>query len=284
MVNCEKQQINILVTLDANYIPHLNVMLYSLIYSNPDCYFHVYLLHSAVHDQDIRSTLKILGNSGRLIMVKAGDNSLENAPVTDRYPREIYYRIFAAKYLPENIDRVLYLDPDLIVNGSVKELYQLPMDEYYFAAASHTGTLMTTLNSLRLDMEEDSAYINSGVMLMNLELLRKEQNFEDVFSFIEKRKNVLILPDQDIISSLYGNRIYVLDTFRYNMTERLYKLYAPFEKDLNLEWVRNHSVIIHYCGRNKPWKENYFGHLDIFYKEAESRMKDYLKSDLKIVN
>ena len=284
MVNCEKQQINILVTLDANYIPHLNVMLYSLIYSNPDCYFHVYLLHSAVHDQDIRSTLKILGNSGRLIMVKAGDNSLENAPVTDRYPREIYYRIFAAKYLPENIDRVLYLDPDLIVNGSVKELYQLPMDEYYFAAASHTGTLMTTLNSLRLDMEEDSAYINSGVMLMNLELLRKEQNFEDVFSFIEKRKNVLILPDQYIISSLYGNRIYVLDTFRYNMTERLYKLYAPFEKDLNLEWVRNHSVIIHYCGRNKPWKENYFGHLDIFYKEAESRMKDYLKSDLKIVN
>ena len=284
MVNCEKQQINILVTLDANYIPHLNVMLYSLIYSNPDCYFHVYLLHSAVQDQDIRSTLKILGNSGRLIMVKAGDNSLENAPVTDRYPREIYYRIFAAKYLPENIDRVLYLDPDLIVNGSVKELYQLPMDEYYFAAASHTGTLMTTLNSLRLDMEEDSAYINSGVMLMNLELLRKEQNFEDVFSFIEKRKNVLILPDQDIISSLYGNRIYVLDTFRYNMTERLYKLYAPFEKDLNLEWVRNHSVIIHYCGRNKPWKENYFGHLDIFYKEAESRMKEYLKSDLKIVN
>ena len=121
-------------------------------------------------------------------------------------------------------------------------------------------------------MDDNSPYINSGVMLMNLKLLRREQNFDDVFRFIEKRKNFLILPDQDIISSLYGSKIYALDTFRYNMTEALYKLHSPFEKDLDLDWVRKHSVIIHYCGRNKPWTDNYLGNLDVFYKETVSRM------------
>lgn len=268
----EKQKINILVTLDENYIPHLNVMLTSLLHCNPDCYFNVYMLHAAIHERDTLTTSKILGTSGKLIMVKAKDIGLDDAPTTSRYPQEIYYRIFASKYLPQTIDRVLYLDPDIIINGSVKELYNLPMEEYYFAAASHTGTLMTTINSIRLDMDDNSPYINSGVMLMNLKLLRREQNFDDVFRFIEKRKNFLILPDQDIISSLYGSKIYALDTFRYNMTEALYKLHSPFEKDLDLDWVRKHSVIIHYCGRNKPWKDNYLGNLDVFYKETVSRM------------
>jgi lipopolysaccharide biosynthesis glycosyltransferase len=267
-----KTKINILVTLDENYIPYLNVMLTSLTNSNRNCFFDVYLLHNSIRESDTISTVNILGNSGRLILIKAKNIGLDNAPVTNRYPQEIYYRIFAAHYLPTDVDKVLYLDPDIIVNGSVKELYNLPMEDYYFAAASHTGAFLTTINHIRLDTEENSPYINSGVMLMNLEVLRKEQNLDEVFRFIEKRKNFMILPDQDIISSLYGSRIYGLDTFRYNMTEILYKKHSRFEKTLTLDWIRKHSVIIHYCGRNKPWKENYIGVLNVFYNETVLQM------------
>ena len=149
----------------------------------------------------------------------------------------------------------------------------MPIDDYYFAAASHTGPFLRKFNEIRLDMDEESPYINSGVMLMNLKRLREEQNYNDVFEFIEKRKNFLMLPDQDIISSLYGSKILALDTFRYNMTENLYMAHAPFEKGLNLDWVRKNSVIIHYCGRNKPWKNNYIGQLDVFYNEEVQRME-----------
>jgi lipopolysaccharide biosynthesis glycosyltransferase len=45
-----------------------------------------------------------------------------------------------------------------------------------------------------------------------------------------------------------------------------------FEKTLTLDWVRKHSVIIHYCGRNKPWKENYMGVLNVFYNETVLQM------------
>lgn len=270
----QKKQINILVTLNENYVPYLNVMLTSLLSSNADCRFDVYLLHSSIPDKAVESTRKILQQSGELHMVKATDIGLSDAPTTARYPQEIYYRIFAAKYLPDCLDRILYLDPDIIVNGSVKELYDINLDDYFFAAASHTGEFMRKVNELRLDMDEDAPYINSGVMLMNLERLRKEQNYNDVFDFIEKRKLFLILPDQDIISALYGSKILALDSFKYNMTERLYRLHSPFEKDLDLDWVRKNSVIIHYCGKNKPWKNNYIGQLDVFYNEILPKLKD----------
>lgn len=264
---------NILVTLNENYIPHLNVMLSSLLYSNPDEYFRIYLLHSGVRNQMLGATERILGNRGKLTAIQVLDTRLENAPTSARYPCEIYYRIFAAKYLPQNLERIIYLDPDLIVNKSLRKLYAMDMRDYYFAAASHTGPVLRKFNEVRLDMEEESPYINSGVMLMNLQLLRKEQRYEDVFNFIEKKKILLILPDQDIISSLYGSKIYALDPFRYNMTEALYQRHVPFEKDLSLNWVREHSVIIHYCGRNKPWKDTYIGKLNVFYAEAKAYME-----------
>ena len=268
-----QKTMNILVTLDERYIPYLNVMLSSLLCSNPDEYFGVYLLHSNIRKQMLAETEQILGSRSALTVIPVSDIRLENAPTSARYPYEIYYRIFAAKYLPENLDRIIYLDPDLVVNQSLRELYEMDMRDYYFAAASHTGPVLRKLNEVRLDMEEESPYINSGVMLMNLQLLRREQCYEDVFEFIEKKKMLLLLPDQDIISSLYGSKIYALDPFRYNMTEALYQRHAPFEKNLDLDWVREHSVIIHYCGRNKPWKDTYIGKLDIFYKEAKSQRR-----------
>lgn len=264
---------NILVTLDENYVPYLNVMLFSLIEKNPDEGINLYVLHTSIRDEVMSGTRRIIGKNGTLNMLCANEAALSDAPTTSRYPKEIYYRIFAAKYLPKELDRVLYLDPDVIINGSLAELYSMDMGEAFYAAASHTeSAVMQKVNKLRLDMEEESPYINSGVMLMNLERLRAEQNTDEVFSYIEKRKKLLILPDQDIISSLYGGRILQLDTFRYNMTERLFMMKAPFEKELNLSWVRENSVIIHYCGRNKPWKNGYVGQLDWFYREAERRL------------
>ncbi len=266
------ETISILVTLDENYIPYLNIMLSSLLRFNEGCRFDVYLLHTGIDRNAFAKVDAVLGERGKLIPVFASDLDLDNAPTTSRYPKEIYYRIFAARYLPHTLDRVLYLDPDLVVNGSLLSLWRLPMDDYYFAAASHTGAFLSMISSLRLNMKDNSLYINSGVMLMNLALLRSEQNYEEVFAFIKKRKAMLFWPDQDIISALYGSKIYALDSFRYNMTEMLYRLHAPFEKTLNLDWVRQNSRIIHYCGRNKPWKSTYHGKLDVFYREAA----DYL--------
>lgn len=268
--------INILVTIDRNYIRCFGIMLYSLLRSNPNENFDVYIMNTALTDEDVSLPRRIIDGRGSIRLVRVAEDGLGSAPTTDRYPREMYYRIFAAEYLPRRIDRVLYLDPDIIVNGSVRELYDTPMGDAFFAAASHIGNLLHFFNELRLDMDEESPYINSGVMLMNLRLLRDEQETEKVYDYIDAHKGKLFLPDQDIISGLYGDRIIPLDPYRYNMTERLLLFRKPGSDCPDLDSVRNTAVIIHYCGRNKPWHKNYVGKLGVFFNEtARALAHDY---------
>ena len=273
--------LNLLVTLNEAYLPYLNTLLISIIRNNPSCRFTVYLLHTSVSQTAVVQTKKILGEHGNLVMIEATDHGLDNAPTTEQFPREMYYRIFASKYLPGDVDRVLYLDPDIIVNGSLAELYNIPLDGYYFAAASHNGKVMRFINGKRLDLKKECPYINSGVLLMNLDLLRKEQKYEDVFAYIEKKKSKLLLPDQDVISGLYGERILKLDTYIYNMTDRLYRFDRILGKRRSFEWFKDNSVIFHYCGKNKPWKKNYSGAFGIFYQDTLAYMEGAREAERK---
>lgn len=267
--------INLLVTLDENYIKYLKVMLSSLIHSNPEKFFDVYFLYSSINDKSFDEVRRILMDKGNVIPVKADEIALDKAPVTDRYPQEMYYRIFAARYLPETLKRVLYLDPDIVVIGSIDELYHTPLGKNYFAAATHVGKILHVLNEARLNLDEQDPYINSGVMLMNLEILRKEQDFNAVYDYIEEKKDVLFLPDQDVISGLYGSKIIKLNPSIYNMTERLFAKQFLVQKDA-LSWVRENTRIIHYIGKNKPWKSNYTGSLNVFYHEAKGYLEGWL--------
>lgn len=255
---------NILVTLNSNYLKVLVVMLKSLAISNNHKKIYVYVMNTSLTDKDINYIKENTLNNIFIIDLKVKDSKLDKAPITKRYPKEMYYRILASYYLPKKVDKILYLDPDLVVINKLDKLYNLDLDNYYFAAASHIWGILQTFNRIRLKMKNDDIYINSGVMLMNIKLLRKEQNKEAVYKFIKKNKNNLMLPDQDVISGLYANKILPLDPYVYNMTEKLLKQ-KYFVPHISKRWIKDNSVIIHYCGRNKPWNKKYKGSLNEFY-------------------
>ena len=117
------------------------------------------------------------------------------------------------------------------------------------------------------------------MLLINLELLRKEQKYEEVFTYIKKNKSKLILPDQDVISGLYGERILKLDTYIYNMSDRLYRYDQFFGKRRGFEWYKANSVIFHYCGKNKPWRANYSGAFGVFYDENLAYMRQNFENE-----
>jgi lipopolysaccharide biosynthesis glycosyltransferase len=87
-----------------------------------------------------------------------------------------------------------------------------------------------------------------------------------------------MLPDQDIITALYGTKIKLADTMRFNLSDRILGFYNADIKNKrrNINWVRQNTAIIHYCGKNKPWKNNYSGKLGVFYHELlqEVRIKN----------
>ncbi len=276
-------KMNLLVTLDAGYLHPLTVMLRSLM-DNHTCEIDVYVMNSGLtedHLEQVRRGVEVYCGAEvtrrmRLIDVKVDSQMLKDAPITDRYPQEMYYRIFAAKFLPQDLDRVLYLDPDMVIIHSLAGLYCMDLGNDWFAAASHVGPVLEKINELRLQSEESGPYINSGVMLMNLKELRENQDIQQVFDYIEKMKDALILPDQDVISALYGGKIREIDHYRYNMTERILRVQqlpgvAGLQNlqgmdPVDVKWICKNCCIIHYIGRNKPWKDRYLGKLDFFYQ------------------
>ena len=212
----DKEPIAVLVTLDALYLRPLCVMLRSLAARTPERDFRVFVLHSSLTPADLDAVRRAIeGCRMTLEEIRVSGGGLDGAPTTDRYPREMYYRIFAAQVLPPELDRVLYLDPDVLAINPVEKLYATPMGDALFAACSHVHASLRKLNELRLGMKKDAPYINSGVMLLNLSRLRREQHPETVQEWLAEHKS-LFLPDQDVISTLYGDRILLLDALQYN--------------------------------------------------------------------
>lgn len=268
---------NILITINKGYVKQLNVLLNSIQYSNSKEKFDVYILHKNLEQSDIENIQGGLDLEKIFIHeIKISKSEIDNFPVYEkRYPVEIYFRIFATKYLPTDLDKVLYLDADTIVINELKELYETDFCGNYFIATTHIRKLLHRFNEIRLDIKEDEPYINTGVLLINLKELRKRNVEKEVMEYIENNKKILMLPDQDIISSIYGNKIKLVDGLKYNLGDRslnTYNLRNP-KNQINLKWVCKNTVVIHYYGRNKPWQKDYVGKLGCFYKKIEKKMK-----------
>ena len=256
---------NLLVTINKNYIYYLIIMLYSYLKNN-SYKTTVYIMNTDLTKENINRIRKSLKNKIKIIDIKVDDSYLKKAPVSKKFPITMYYRLFAWKYLPKKIEKVLYLDPDIIIKGNLMELYQMNLENSYFAGATHVGIFVKILNDIRLKIKYKDLYVNSGVLLINLKELRKSSLTEqNIYTYIEKKKNKLLLPDQDIISALYKNKIIKIDATIYNFTEKM-------AKKTSLDWVEKNTKIIHYCGRNKPWRKSYHGKLNKYYLEYEQQI------------
>ncbi len=87
---------------------------------------------------------------------------------------------------------------------------------------------------------------------------------------MKKNKKRLILPDQDIINGLYSKAIKDIDELIYNFDARFYYYYKLTNKmKVDMDFVINHTAIIHFCGKKKPWLENYTGKFHSLYKHYE---------------
>ncbi len=140
-------------------------------------------------------------------------------------------------------------------------------------ACTHTRKLLEKLNAARLGMDEAAPYINTGVLLYNLPALRADLDMERVRAFADEKQDVFLLPDQDILTALYGDRVHLLDSMVYNLSDRILALHNAELRNapVDLDWVRAHTVIIHYCGRLKPWKPHYVGVLRRVLSRADGR-------------
>lgn len=252
---------NILVTIDSNYMEPLCVMLSSMFLNNPGGVFRIYVIYSHLTDDEVfRLKHFCLMHGSELEPLFVSGDMFTDAPTFRHYTKAMYYRLLAYGLLPADIDRVLYLDPDILIINPIRPLYETDISSYLFTGAMHTGITKISehINRMRLQTYEADGYFNTGVLLMNIDLQKREIKKDDIFSYIRQHENELILPDQDVMNALFGTKTLPLDDSLYNYDARRYDTYRLLSIGVkDIDWVMNNTVILHFCGSSKPWEKEY---------------------------
>lgn len=273
--------LNILVTLDRRYLAPLKTMLGSMFFNNPGERFDIYMVADGIsRDEETELSSYCASHESVLHRILIAEEMFANAPVIRYYSKAMYYRLLAAEFLPDTLDKILYLDPDILIVNPLRPLYDMDISGYLFAAAMHSGLtgISGYVNKLRLLEEETEFYFNSGVLLMNLDGMRKEVREEEIFEFVEKYKDILILPDQDVLNGLYNARILPVDESFWNYDVRKYETYLLASQGRrDMDWVMEHTAILHFCGKNKPWNPKYRGRFSALYKHYRHRAERELE-------
>ncbi len=260
---------DILVTFDKNYINPFKTMVKSIVFSNPEP-ITFWLIHSGIEEKYLQDLNNFCVEYGvKFEHIAISEKHFENAKSTKRYPQTMYYRLLAPIFLPEKLEKILYLDSDTLIINRLDDLWNMEFpDGMTYAAASHgiIGNVTDNINKLRL--ETDHCYFNTGVILMNLKRAREVVDMQEVINNVNNSKDIeLLLPDQDIFNNMYGKYTVEIPDELYNYDVRHYLGYLLRSSNKHdLDWVMSNTCILHFCGKKKPWLSQGYNLFTSLYK------------------
>ena len=263
-----QRTLEIVVTCDEGYLGPLRIMLLSLRANNRADNIRVWILHRGISQLALESLAVFCGHIEIELAPRMVDQALfAHARSSERYPQEMYYRMLAPHVIDADIDRALYLDPDILIINPLTPLFDIVLGDCVFAAASHTDAVhpATALNNVRLNTNE--VYFNTGVILMDMRRAKALIDPDEIFAFAMEHERKLLFPDQDIFNALYGERTLPVPDQVWNYDARKYPdNIIRTGGEATLDWVMNNTAILHFCGRDKPWAPKYRGQFAALYK------------------
>ena len=249
--------IHIAICLDNSFVMPVGVMMYSVCTSNieSDIVFHV--VADKVSDkskEEIKCSVSRFSNK-TIIFYDFHTSEFDKQNSISRRKNissVTFYRLFLPIILPSDIEKVIYLDGDIIVRNSLKQLWDITLDEY--AAGAVLEAVQLEERCERLGYDSDLGYFNAGMLLINLSYWRIHNILQQSLELTKKDPLKIVDQDQDILNFLLAGKILWLKP-EYNLTRHLLtkKYYdgAPNKDELNKAY--KNPVIIHYTCSQKPW-------------------------------
>ena len=248
---------HIVFCLDNNYVPYCATTIASVIANNQKEEITFHLFVDGITDVNRKKLQEwVCGIERKCIkFYELSEDDFKDFPVGDAYINlTTYFRLVIQDKLPA-IEKVIYLDCDTIVNGSLKELWNTEMGNCAVAGVrDRVNDSIRLYNRLRYPMH--NGYVNAGVLLINLKKWRVFHVFDKAKEIAKAMPKALKNHDQDIINILFHDNKLMLP-FRYNLLE--YYLYVEEWLYLDhkyypeiIEACKN-PTIIHFCMPQKPW-------------------------------
>ena len=246
-------EINVCISLNSQYTRYACVMLTSLFKNNNNNKVNVFVLNRDLRKYDIEALKATAAKwKQKIIFIMINSDMFAGLPVTKQYITEVYFRLLMPYVLPSTLERVLYLDIDIIVRGSLTGLFSVKLNdtEYIAACIDNTSSVLDRHRQELFDRYEDLRYFNSGVMLWDLAKFRKTYKFEDFKLAAAEIKYDMPLPDQDLLNYMLYNKVKYIDADKYNCFVR--NSFHP-NACASLNELKNGNVILHFTGC-PPWR------------------------------
>ena len=224
-------------------------MLYSTLYSIKKSYelsIHIIMIDPPSYlENSLKSSLDRLNKKYSLDIIDAEIKDLKNAK---KFHGSLGpYLLFMGPHIVES-EKVIYLDPDIIVLCDISELYNYNIGDKIIGAVGRKGLHRVLMKERKTLISHginiDSTYYNTGVVLFNCKRYIELNIKNTAFKFINEHPDVLHTADQTVINIILNKRIYDLPIL-YNLSHR--------KLNNNPGLIYNNHGVFHYIGSPKPW-------------------------------
>ena len=278
--------VNILMCTNLLFLQHTAVCLASLLANNPDFFFDIVIVRRPTEELDedkLRRSLASFANHQLTFQRFAPPEDLLLPLVPNaHYTIDTYTRLWLGEFFPEKVDRVLYLDADIVVAGSIASLWSTDLGGALMASVDIPGSEQGVV---RLGMRAEDGYFNAGVLLIDVAQWRATRAEITVLDYIRANPE-RVSYDQDALNACFRSRTKRLD-YMWNVIRPFYRepLQLPLDRS-EVETIRRDARIIHFNGGLKPW--SYFcdhprrGEYEKYLRMTEWR--DYVPPDRTPLN
>ena len=265
---------NILLSFNSNYYMPALVLLQSLLVNNRWCAdIRVYVLYADLKPGEIQRFSQVAEESGiaKAIFLPVDPDKFKDAPLHLKWiSRETYYRLLAQEMLPGDVERVLYLDVDMIVMGSLEEFYHQDFEGKLLVACNRHGPGGVDPQRLeQLTLPRDTIYFNAGTLLYDLAGQRREIDPSILYEYPVLFYKQLKYGDQDVLNAVFYGLTKFADWRVYNCFD------SAISRQREEDRVRRSCKIFHYNGKGKPWTEKYWGRMGWLFWEYAQQLPEY---------
>ncbi len=241
----KSKNFNIAYSVDNNFIKYAIISIISIIKNDKEKY-HFHIFYSNISDDNLDKIKKLELEGRALTLYKINVNIFKNMQVKENLPISMYFRLIIPQVLHPFINKVLYLDADIICINKLSDIFSYNLKNKIAGVINH-AYIDPYVSSLSLNNTE--YYFNSGVMLINTEEWKSNKILEKFL--IKINESNYKYPDQDVLNILLENKILYLDGKYNRFIENVRK--------------NDNTTLIHYTGTPKPWKA-WYNNDDFFYR------------------
>lgn len=253
---------------DNKYAQHCNAMLCSLFDHNKNLHFHVHILTHNLSEDNI-TQLKSLAKryNEELTFYEVDESKLEGVKFRKQNPlsKAAYYRILLPEIIDKSINKILYLDCDIIIIDEISEIFEYEIDNYALGACIDASPF-NQQHRKQLGLGINEYAFNSGVMIINLDYWRKKNAEQELLRYSKRDRKQVLLHDQDSLNYVFKHQWLAIPP-KWNHAAMSIIQRLPGEKDFDFYEYAYEPKLIHYAGKEtKPWITSPFPEKNLYIK------------------